>query len=86
MEAHDLRLEFLDDGAGRFVEGRAVDGGHGFGRIDAELPVVAGEPRLPARVARRIGHGRRMREEVQVERLGRALADHRQILADLLRA
>src|SRR5262249_57845703 len=86
MEAHDFRFEFLDDRAGGFVERRANDRRQGLCRIEPELGVVGRKTRLPARFARGVGLRRCVREEVEVERFRRALADYAEVSADLLRA
>src|SRR5690606_7007200 len=85
MEAHHLRLELLDDLAGGLVEGRAVGAGYGRIRFNAELRVVVPKPRLPAGFPAGVRLRRRMREEVEVDRIARSLPDDAHCGADLLR-
>src|SRR5690606_224115 len=85
MEADDLRLELLDDLAGGLVERRAVGARYGRIRIDAEFRVVMTEPRLPAGLLSGIGFRRRMREEVEIDRLARPLPNDAHGGVDLLR-
>ncbi len=84
MKADDLGLELLDDLAGRLVERHAVGIRHlGIG-IDAQLRVVMSKTRLPLCLPVRIGEGRLMRKEIEIDWFVSPLPDDAQPSADLL--
>jgi hypothetical protein len=68
MKAHHLGAELLDKRAERLIERPARRLGAGGGKIDAQLARIGPKPFAPARRARRIGRGRRMAEEIEIER------------------
>ena len=84
VEADHLGAELLDQGAEGVVEGGALAGRRRHLRVEAELAVVGREPLLPGRRARGVGRGRTVAEEVDVDRLRRALADDAELAAEAL--
>ena len=81
MEAHDRRLRRLDDLRHRGVERRASRAASRSRLIEARLGVGAREAVQPSRLPIRIGRGRSVTEEVDVERRARPGADFRDLVA-----
>ncbi len=81
MEAHDRGLRGLDDLRHCGVERRASGAASRSRRIEARLGVSAREALEPPRMLIRIGPGRLMAEEVDVERRRRAGANFRDLFA-----
>ena len=85
VKTDDFRLELLHDIARRFIERSAIRARYGLARINAEFFVIGAEPLFPCGLSPSIEIWRRMGEEVQIDRLGRALPDHTKRRANLFR-
>ena len=72
------------DLACRLAERRAIRGGDRLAPINTEFDIVRAEALFPSRLACGVGHGRRVREKIQVHRLGRALPDDAKHRTDLI--
>ncbi len=84
MEAHDFRLQFLDQFAHRGVERSAVGGVDRRRRIEPQFLVIRREPLLPLSLALGVGVDRLVAKEIHIDRRRHPLPDDIDLLARLL--
>src|SRR5690349_17618740 len=85
MEAHDFRLDVLNNRAERRVECATVTRRHRRCRIDLEFAIIRRKSLTPLRFPLIVERRRRVAEKAEVDWLRRARADLAHLLAELIR-
>ncbi|MNV74265.1 hypothetical protein D3C71_1674720 [compost metagenome] len=83
MKAHHLRAQFLDQRTAICVEGVAAGDRHRHLRVQAMLQKIGAQMLAPGAFARRVGRGRLVAKEVQVQRRVALRANQRHLGAHL---